>query len=63
MGGRALNGPITGMVPYGAGYLMVGEDGGVFDFSDLPFAGSLAGRTLARPVVAVAPGPSGLLGG
>ena len=58
MGGRALNRPITGMVAYGSGYLMVAGDGGVFDFSDLPFAGSLAGRPPARPIVAVAPGPS-----
>ena len=55
MGGRALNRPITGMVAYGSGYLMAGEDGGVFDFSDLPFAGSLAGRPPARPIVAIAP--------
>jgi hypothetical protein len=57
MGGARLNKPITGMVPYGSGYLMVGEDGGVFAFSDLPFAGSLAGRLPARPIVAVAPTP------
>ena len=56
MGGRRLNRPITGMVSYGSGYLMVAEDGGVFTFSDLPFAGSLAGRPPARPVVAVASG-------
>jgi hypothetical protein len=54
MGGRRLNKPVTGMVSYGSGYLMVAEDGGVFAFSDLPFAGSLAGRPAARPIVAVA---------
>ena len=58
MGGQRLNRPISGMVAYGSGYLMVGEDGGVFAFSDLPFAGSLAGRPPAQPIVAVAPGPS-----
>ncbi|HEV7863654.1 MAG TPA: S8 family serine peptidase [Acidimicrobiia bacterium] len=58
MGGQRLNRPISGMVSYGSGYLMVGEDGGVFAFSDLAFAGSLAGRAPARPIVAVAPGPS-----
>jgi hypothetical protein len=42
------------MVRYGDGYLMVGEDGGVFDFSSLPFVGSLGGRSPARPIVAVA---------
>ena len=34
------------------------EDGGVFAFSDLPFAGSLAGRSPARPIVAVASAPN-----
>jgi hypothetical protein len=33
---------------------MVAEDGGVFDFSSLPFVGSLGGRALPRPIVAVA---------
>jgi hypothetical protein len=46
--------PVTGMVPYGNGYLMVAEDGGVFTFSDLPFAGSLGARSPIRPVVSVA---------
>jgi hypothetical protein len=54
MGGTALNKPITGMVPYGNGYLMVAEDGGVFTFSDKAFTGSLGGRSPARPIVAVA---------
>ena len=36
MGGRPLNKPVPGMVRYGDGYLMVGEDGGIFAFSDLP---------------------------
>ena len=55
MGGRTLNRPVTGMVAYGAGYLMVAEDGGIFAFSDLPFAGSLAGRPPAHPITSVAP--------
>jgi len=54
MGGRALAKPVTGMVRYGDGYLMVGEDGGIFDFSTSPFAGSLGGHPPARPIVAVA---------
>jgi subtilisin family serine protease len=58
MGGRRLNQPVTGMVSYGSGYLMVAEDGGVFAFSDLPFAGSLAGRPATRPIVAVASAPN-----
>jgi hypothetical protein len=54
MGGTPLAKPVTGMVRYGDGYLMVGEDGGVFDFSSLPFVGSLGGRPPARPIVSVA---------
>jgi hypothetical protein len=42
------------MVRFGDGYLMVGTDGGIFNFSDEPFSGSLAGTLLPQPVVAVA---------
>jgi hypothetical protein len=42
------------MVRSGTGYLMVGEDGGIFTFSDRPFLGSLGDRPPARPIVAVA---------
>ena len=54
MGGQRLNKPVRGMVRYGDGYLMVGEDGGVFAFSDRPFTGSLGARPPASPIVAVA---------
>jgi hypothetical protein len=54
MGGRPINKPVTGMVRYGNGYVMVGEDGGAFNFSDRPFMGSLGGRPPAHPVVAIA---------
>ena len=54
MGGRRLNAPINGMVPFGNGYLMVASDGGIFDFSDRPFSGSLGGHPPAQPVVSVA---------
>lgn len=54
MGGQALNRPVIGMVSYGDGYLMVANDGGVFDFSDQPFEGSLAANPLATPALAVA---------
>ena len=40
--------PVTGMVRYGDGYLMVGEDGGIFNFSSLGFAGSLGGQPAGR---------------
>jgi len=54
LGGQRLNRPVSGMVPNGSGYLMVGEDGGIFNFSDRPFLGSLGANPPARPVVAVA---------
>jgi len=54
MGSTRLSKPITGMVRYADGYLMVGEDGGIFDFSSSPFAGSLGGHPPARPIVSVA---------
>jgi len=54
MGSNKLNKPITGMVRYGNGYLMVGEDGGIFNFSDRPFAGSLGANPPTRPIVSVA---------
>jgi hypothetical protein len=40
------------MVRYGDGYLMVAEDGGIFNFSSSPFAGSLGAHPPARPIVA-----------
>ena len=54
MGGKALNKPVKGMVPYGDGYLMVATDGGIFSFSDQPFAGSLGANPPPRPIVSVA---------
>ena len=54
MGDRPLNRPVTGMVRFGNGYLMVGEDGGIFNFSDREFLGSLGAAPPARPVVSVA---------
>jgi len=54
MGGRALNRPVTGMVRFADGYLMVGEDGGIFNFSSKPFLGSLGANPPARPIVSVA---------
>jgi hypothetical protein len=54
MGGKRLNRPVTGKVCYGTGYLMVGEDGGIFSFSDRPFAGSLGATPPTQPIVSVA---------
>jgi hypothetical protein len=36
---------------------MVASDGGVFNFSDKPFAGSLGSNPPANPIVALAPRP------
>ena len=44
-----MNAPVVGMARLGAGYLLVGGDGGVFNFSDRPFAGSLGGAPPDRP--------------
>jgi hypothetical protein len=33
---------------------MVAEDGGIFNFSDRPFSGSLGATRIPHPVVAVA---------
>jgi 3-phytase len=54
MGGAKLNRPVTGMVPFGNAYLMVGEDGGIFNFSDRPFSGSLGSAPPADPITSVA---------
>jgi len=54
MAGTALNAPVTGMAAHGNGYLLVAEDGGVFNFSDQRFQGSLTDRAPARSVVSIA---------
>ncbi|MGD9792223.1 MAG: Ig-like domain-containing protein, partial [Acidimicrobiia bacterium] len=54
MGGAALNKPVVGMVAFGNGYLQVGADGGIFNFSNLDFYGSLGGQTLTADIVGVA---------
>jgi hypothetical protein len=54
MGDTKLNRPVTGMVAFGDGYLMVATDGGIFNFSDRPFYGSLGADPPARPIVSVA---------
>ncbi|MGH9041733.1 MAG: fibronectin type III domain-containing protein, partial [Acidimicrobiia bacterium] len=54
LGSVRLNRPVTGMVRYGDGYLMVGEDGGIFNFSNLAFSGSLGADPPDHRIVSVA---------
>jgi hypothetical protein len=54
MGGIRLDAPVTGMVPFGSGYLMVATDGGAFNFSNQPFSGSLVGSGATQPIIAIA---------
>src|SRR4051812_49072356 len=52
-----LNGPIVGAATTadGAGYWLVGSDGGVFTFGDAAFYGSTGSMQLNKPVVAIVP--------
>jgi len=52
--GDVLAAPVNGMVPYGDAYLLVASDGGAFNFSRLPFSGSLGGTGTVN-VVSIAP--------
>ncbi|MFT7646383.1 MAG: PKD repeat protein [Candidatus Poriferisodalaceae bacterium] len=52
-----LNKPGIGMVAYGDGYLMVATDGGVFNFSNLAFNGSLGANPPNTDIVAITPLP------
>ncbi|WP_298210038.1 G1 family glutamic endopeptidase [Ferrimicrobium sp.] len=54
-GAHPLNAPIVGMaaVPNGGGYWLVAADGGVFDFGDANFYGSLGAQKISAPIVAV----------
>ena len=57
----ALETDIAGMVVTsdGGGYLMAGQDGGIFAFGDARFFGSMGGTPLNQPVVGVAATPDG----
>jgi peptidoglycan/xylan/chitin deacetylase (PgdA/CDA1 family) len=59
--GQTLAAPVVGMAatPSGAGYWLVGTDGGIFAFGDAQFYGSAGGLRLNRPVVAMAATPDG----
>ncbi|MEP6658300.1 MAG: superoxide dismutase family protein [Acidimicrobiales bacterium] len=59
-GARRICGPVraTGGSSK-AGYWLVASDGGVFTFGDAGFFGSASGLKLSRPVVGIAPTPTG----
>lgn len=50
---------VGGVFNLHGGYVAVGTDGGTFTYGGAPFVGSLAGHTLAAPVVAGTGTPSG----
>ena len=51
MGGTPLNAPVVGIAATtdGGGYWLVAADGGVFNFGDAGFFGSMGGQPLASP--------------
>jgi hypothetical protein len=63
--GAAINGCLAGEIvgvaatPSGAGYWLVGSDGGVFSYGDAQFKGSAAKLRLNKPVVDIVPTASG----
>jgi parallel beta-helix repeat protein len=71
MGGKPLNAPIVGIAPTpttfnssgvasgGNGYWEVASDGGVFNFGDAGFFGSMGGKPLNAPIVGLVSTPSG----
>ena len=58
-GGQALDSPIEGIAgtPDGAGYRMVGSDGGIFAFGDAELQGSMGVTLLTSRVVGIASPP------
>jgi parallel beta-helix repeat protein len=71
-GGLHLNKPIVGIAStagsvnpssgsiVGDGYWLVASDGGVFNFGNAAFMGSMGGQRLNKPIVGIAPGPYAL---
>ena len=55
------NAPIVGMAatPDGAGYWLVGSDGGIFSYGDAQFYGSTGSLVLNAPIVGMASTPDG----
>jgi hypothetical protein len=45
--------------PDGNGYWEVAKDGGIFNFGDAPYYGSMGGQVLNKPIVSLESTPSG----
>jgi len=45
--------------PSGTGYWLVASDGGIFNFGDAPFLGSMGGQPIADPIAAIVATPDG----
>jgi hypothetical protein len=64
MGGQRLNGPVTGIAgtPSGAGYWLVASDGGIFNYGNADFFGSVPGQGIVgQPsVVGISGTPTGV---
>ena len=54
LAGIPLQGDIVAIVSFGNGYVILGEDGGAFSFTDIAFLGSLGANPPDTPVVAIA---------
>ena len=50
---RTARGAVVAMVASSSGYLIVGSDGGIFNFGESVFHGSLGGQTIPRPIQTV----------
>ncbi len=61
LAGIPVAAPVVGITatPDGAGYWMVGADGGVFAFGDARFFGSMASTPIAAPITGIASAPDG----
>ena len=55
-GGTPIGAPMVGMTRTadGQGYWMIGRDGGIFNYGDAGFYGSVGGTRLNRPIVGMA---------
>jgi hypothetical protein len=51
--------PVPTAAPDGAGYWVVGVDGGIYAYGAAPFKGSTGAIKLNKPMVGMAPTPSG----